>query len=490
MSKNSTAISKINSRLTELLFSKRWVWVWVCIGILLIWKCVIFYYLPYANQDGPHSLGQTFSLLRGNLFSAPLGNSHIDPYLYPYFYAIVSAPAFLLLPFGAYNIFVWNLILALAGCALVLSLVDRQNHLSLSVAFVLILGFLCNMYTYGLRNELPTTVVMLVLLKIILWNPTPRLNFFRLVIIGVVTAIIGLMHPVAGVITVGLLLMMLHDYKASLIDILTIGATTFLALLLLYLPVVLIDFDKWRYTFFVIGMEQDEHSFSWSSCIKYVKYAPIVFVPPLIAIVEKWRRSGLKSSWWIKETIYWVLMIGLLSLFGRSYYFPYLIVFIAWRLLRLPNFTIPALALLVVLIVSPILTHYLPTFQLIENPKYSQTLHHIISEVEKYRDKADTDLVYVNPRVVMPIMDRPKARIFFRFYRTVAQKGMDFSGDDIFLYINPDDYKLIIRNLDVPEENLIVTELISPTPGLLRPGTFFRERDAPLGLWKIELLEP
>jgi hypothetical protein len=90
----------------------------------------------------------------------------------------------------------------------------------------------------------------------------------------------------------------------------------------------------------------------------------------------------------------------------------------------------------------------------------------------------------------MPIMDRPKARIFFRFYRTVAQKGMDFSGDDIFLYINPDDYKLIIRNLDVPEENLIVTELISPTPGLLRPGTFFRERDAPLGLWKIELLEP
>jgi len=414
----------------------------------------------------------------------------LEPYLFPYFYAVVTAPAYLLLPFGAYNIFIWNLLLALVASSLILSLVGRENRFSLSAAFVLIIGFLCSVYTYGLRNELLITFVMLGLLKIILWEPQSKYNFHRLVIIGIVTAIIGLMHPVAGVFTVSLILLMRYDRKSSLKELLIIGTSTLLALLILYLPVILIDFDNWRYSFFVVGMKHDEHSFTWSLFFKYVLYSPMVFVAPLISIIEKLRRSGLKSSWWIKEIFYWALIIGLLSLFGRSYFFPYLLVFITWRIIRLPRFTITALALLAILIVAPVLTHYLPTFQLIENPEYSQTLHQIISEVEKFGDKAETDLVYVSSHVVMPIMDKPKARIFYHFIRAVAQKGMDFSDEDIFLFIHPKHYDMIVKNLDVPPEMLVVTELIPPTPGLLRPGTFFRERDDPLGLWKIHLLEP
>lgn len=482
--------TSINKKVSTLTFNKRVTLLSIVVAVLIVWRGILFYYLPYANVDGPWALGQTFSLLRGNFLASPLGYDFATPYIFPYFYAILTAIPFAVLPFGWYNIFFWNLILLVILVYQIYWFTKKQNNFSLSAAFILIIGVLCSTYAYGLRYELLNTVLLFGLLRLLVFPLQKTSVVMQAIIVGVLTSIIGLSHVMAGVFAVFFTFMVSIDQRKSIKYLVIYALTIIITLSVLYLPIVLNDVQYWWYLMFNVGIEQDTHTFSLAGFPKFVAYSPILFFPPFVAVVIEVVRNKMRTAFLIKEIVYWLLMVFTISVFGRSYYFFYLVVFIVWRLLHLPRVKFSPILIAVILLIAPVLTHYTPTLQLIENPGYSTTLHKILEEVETYESTAEDNLVYVSPQVVMPIMDQSGARIYFRFYRSVAFKGMDFTSSDVILFIHPEDYRIIVKNLDIPEEKLVVSQIIPEVSGLLRPGTLFTERDYSLGLWKITIAKP
>ena len=479
-------IRQFEFTLTNLLFKHRHKYVWFTIFALILWRGIIFLLLPYAHMDGPWLLSQTFSLLRGELFRAVLGFSYQDPFTYPYFYAILTAPAFLLLPFNQYNIFIFSLLLALILAFQVYWLSRKKAGYSLSSGFILIIGILTSVYTYGLRPELLLTILMVLVITIILFPATGLFSSKQAIYAGVLSGIIGLSHPMAGIVIVTISLMMFWEEKISWKFTIINCFTTLLMVIVFYVPVILMDAQRWWYYMFKVGTEMDSHAFSWTTFAKFFSFSPVLFIPPFFSTLATCNNSH-KRNVWLKEVVLWGLIIGLISFFGRSYYFYYLVPFIIWRLIKLPTIKIPAIIIGLVLCIAPFLTHYTPTIQLIENPKYSRTLHDVLDQIETYKPVATDNLLWVSSHVVMPVMEEPGARIFFKFFRRVASHGMEFSSNDVILFIHPEEKQNILKNLDVPESSLTIREIIAPVPGLLRPGTFFQVRDYSLGLWEIRL---
>lgn len=404
----------------------------------------------------------------------------------PYMYAVITALIFSLLPFGEYDFLALGTITQLVLIGSVYWILYRKGGWQLPTVLVIMVGLVTNPYLIGMR---PEQLILTLMIFILIWLQKKKgsKHWSFSISLGVATTVVGLSHPIAGIFFTFFVLLVLFESGSEWPSIAKYLTAVAVSLLVLYGPVVFLDFHHWYMLMFEVMIEGDNHTFSPTGFFKYLIFSWSPFLILIISLCNSSLDAPSKLSFWVKEIGIGLFLILLLSLFGRSYYFPYLTVYILWRMLVLKNVSLNRWFAACLLFVSPFFSHYLPTYQILDNPEYASNARAIIAEVDKYSDLAKKHTVRTNPTIVMPIINEKGSRIHFSFYRRLAGFGMPFDVGDVILYAHPKDYKNILRNLDYPEDQLLVEELIQEVPGLRTLDSLFQERSEPLGLWKISI---
>jgi hypothetical protein len=260
------------------------------------------------------------------------------------------------------------------------------------------------------------------------------------------------------------------------------GAVLALILCIIYLPISLIDIDHWIKYFFEKNIVEDNHTFNPELVLKYILYNPLLFAL-YISIIPFWTKKNL-----FKELFFLFIITLVLALFGRSYYYPYLGIFMIWRIseLTFDHYKVPALIILI-LIISPVYTHYLPTFQQLENNEYSRKFRSILSEVKGYRNIADTQQVWLPSSICMPIIDKSGARLHYNFY-LIAPSRIALNEGDKILVTSQSEINYIYRNIVHEKDDLEINNVIPESDkGLLSASFSLNKRSTPIGLWEITL---
>ena len=115
------------------------------------------------------------------------------------------------------------------------------------------------------------------------------------------------------------------------------------------------------------------------------------------------------------------------------------------------NLNIDKIILISLLIIAPSLTHYLPTFRIVEDPNYGATLKKAIKEMEKVEFNQN-GFVYVTAQLAMPIIVHEKTRLFFHYFKTLYGHELVFDKYDRLYYDNPDDIQHIYENTNLNKD--------------------------------------
>jgi len=286
--------------------------------------------LPFPNADGPWSLSHTFAILRGDFFRSTFAHDYMGFYNLPYVFGWLTAPLYALFA-GTdgmmLSIFIINLVwivLFIYGSYLLL----KKQTDGVVKWLMLALAFVLTTYTYSLRCEiflLPFMVLMTGCLEKLRNNN----NWYTYGATGLLIAIIGLCHPVAGMYAVFFSTLFAYEKKVPWLRWVKLVSVVFIFVAVLYLPVVLYDFALWEINFFEKGIENVCRSVSVSLVIKFFSYNIPLLLYIIFLLISVPREKRLK------ELIYWMCFIGLLMVFGRSYYYIYLYHFALWRSLKI-----------------------------------------------------------------------------------------------------------------------------------------------------------
>lgn len=451
----------------------------VLISSFLFWKFILYLDFPIpGNGDGPWFLSQTYSWMRGDFFQASFGFAHIDPYLNPYMYAVITVPFFSLNLPPEYSLQIYILIWQILSLILVYRILHHAGYTSgLSVSFVFI-SIISTPFFYLLRNEAPCITLALLLVWIL--RKSAQVDLKHLISISLLSTVIGLIHPVGGVFAVAITtaFFSIQGYKLS-------NYGKYLALvgcfiLLLYGPVVFRNFPAWWNSFYNPTVRA-EHSPKIITALKYFSQNPFLFAPYLMVLFAN--RRTWKTI--LKELLLISIFVAILALFGKSYYFPYLIVFIVWRLSDYAPPTITKSFLFLVVMTFPILSHFLPTIQQIENREYVYLARQNLVAVQSYAPVAETHKLWVPPYFGMMVIDQPESRAH---HSCSLQQKITLQPGDVILYDQPAAKEcLISRFLTNPPETLKITTIHEEVKGLVTISSLFRSRSNPIGLWEIRL---
>lgn len=434
--------------------------------ILLLWRVLLYLYNPFDSPDGVWYLSQTYSLLRGDLLSSPFGYSYLNPYLLLYMYSILAAPFFALFGHMPVSLILWTVFLLAGMAAMVIYLSDRYERKEFLVRLILALIFVGSNVMYVSRPEALTIFLMLVMLYIV--APIRRDNpgsTLRTILAGTVAALIGLVHPVGGVFAVVMLVLTGVSRRLPMrYFIFSIGITTVLVAVL-YGPVVLVDPQEWFQQFFVNFAENEGRgSIRPAIFVQYSLFAIFMYVPFILMFIgwiaeSLWRRVFL-------ELATFAMMIILLLPFTSPLYYPYLSVYIVWRILEngIP-FAQAGLGRLVLLgsaVGMPFFSHYLPTMLHIENPAYAVQSRAIVTFIESAFLDHGAGLIWVQGEVGIHAISSPNARLYSSNISRLSGAPISLQSEDVIYIISDRDLRTVNGNLDIPPNALQITSLISP----------------------------
>jgi len=192
----------------------------------------------------------------------------------------------------------------------------------------------------------------------------------------------------------------------------------------------------------------------------------------------------------LKELIYWMCFIGLLMVFGRSYYYIYLYHFALWRSLNIPMGRLVKWQQFVFaasLVAMFALVFCFSTYQVAENPAFATTYKASFKYIRVQQTKNTGKLIWVSPIMAMSSIDYDKARMYSLHY--VVLRGAVPLLDRSSLYY-AEQYKeveyiakFIVRN----DDSLVVRNIIPPVKGLMKLG-IKKERSDSLGLWELSVI--
>ncbi len=451
--------------------------------VLLVWRAALFLYTPAPLGDAIWYLGQTYAYLSGHWLSVPFSFGYLQPYLLPYLYGILSMPFFAV--FGASNLslLAWNLLLLILIGGLVLRLCQRFQLQSIPLKLLLVMVFITSIYLYGPRPEVLNLVFLLIILSLFI-DGGERPTSARLIIAGGLVAVMGLVQPVGGVF--GVLLIVIYGGWQRLpvrFFAITLGAVA-VTVAVLYAPVIAVDPQQWFADFFVRhGMGDTRSAFDPLLYVKYSLLNPFIWVPfgaMLVMLVQQGRarRAGIEIG----------LVVGLvviLTLFSRSYYFPYLTVYMVWRILANGLLRLPLLIAVPVLLVIPFFSHYWVTVQTLDSPDYGQQVRAAQAAVAGYFEDEGASIIWVDATTALVAIESPRARFYFTYYRRMAQVGITLAPGDVMLFTNENVAKASLINLDTPFEDLELREIVPPSArGLRALGESGTENEA-VGLWEL-----
>ena len=456
--------------------------------LLLVWKTMLWLSLPLPTTDGVQSLSHTYSILRGEFFHSMFWHNWMEIYQLPYGFGMITAVITTLLPFGAlHNFFATALLLALATAAVTYGFLVTAFG-SKKVAGITALMVLLEPHLWMMRPE----AVAVPLLLVALWLLRGSVQHPRLIWLAASAfciAFAGIAHPMGGLIGVLLISLLTLEDRASWRTLFNLYALIGVWLVLLYFPVIIMNVGLWQENFLGFFTSEEPRGFSTlrgaisRDLPRFIGWSMPLIGVYVLGILRSWGTLGFSVVREIGTLV--VLLIPILAGGGGSY-FAYLIVWLVWRISRLPfggSVSLPfAVALL---LIAPLWTHYFPTFQLMENPRYGETVRAIMTEVEHVRDSTPVGKVWVSNRAALPIIDQPYARALANYYALGrAPQLIPLESGDMILYLYADEAAIIDGNYAIPAR-AVVENVIPPVPGPLTFESLLRERLPDIGYWRI-----
>ena len=88
----------------------------------------------------------------------------------------------------------------------------------------------------------------------------------------------------------------------------------------------------------------------------------------------------------------------------------------------------------------------------------------------------------------MEVIESKNSRLLHHFYKHIAGKKIQLKEGDLALFISESNMRAqISKNILNKPDSLIIENIIKPSKGKLRIGTFFQERANDIGLWMVKI---
>lgn len=474
-------------------FNKTAIWLFSgYILALIIWKTALWLHLPLPSVDGVQSLSHTYAILRGDFFSSIFWHNWIETFQLPYGYGVVTAPLMALLPFGTlHNFHAATLLLTLGTAAVTYSvLVTSPASYSRGFAALVAVLFLVHPHFWILRPE--SITVPLLLLAIYLFAGSQQQPQQPSLIVGAFAVVFaGLTHPIGGLIGVLMVTVIAWESRWQRETLLTFYMLIVIFLFVFYLPVILIDIYAWIDNFLGFFTREEPRGLSDLAGVgrdiaRYGAWsAPLLFLYARGVALSRGRSGGFL----LREGVFALLFLIPIVLGGGGAYFVYLLVFCVWRLrVNTRGQSLPLGLAVVLFAIAPLWTHYFPTLQNVENPRYGDTVRAIMREVDTYSNRPSSNIIWVSTRAGLPIIDETYSRVLANYFALgrYAERIAINEGDEI-LYIASEEADTLLDNYRITPDTAFVEVRIAPVPGLLTVESGLQERLPEIGLWRVTL---
>lgn len=460
--------------------------IFLFLVLLLIIKVVTWIIFPYPGIDGPIYLSHTFSVLKGDFFRNNFLSGYIPVFNFPYLFGVLNAPFYYFFSgtgLQVYSIFLCNILWICLFLAGVFTRFRDAGHGSAFKYLLFASAYLTNVYTFSLRSEIFILPFFIMLEYFLVRSCTEHHKLFTWIFLPLLIAVIGLMHPVAGLIACVFAVLFFWEEKIPARKLLLLMATTGAFIMILYLPVVLIDFGAWKQNFFQIGFLNREHSFfDISPFLKYCSYNPATLFLILFTIFCSPNRK--------KEILYIAVFLIAIIYFHQSYYFEYLYVLLFWRMKKnemhpVQSYIVPIFVLLC--FYGFTLVCLLPLFQLSENPSYINCYNRIQQYFQNDVPPENKKTVWVPGDFCMSVLNREDIRLHWSYILDYKQTMQAIDTTVSFFVTNRSQMDYIARYPYVAGTHLAVKNIIQPVKGLVTVSSDFKRSDS-LGLWKIQVV--
>ncbi len=428
------------------------------------------------NTDGPWTLSLVLSYLNHHYDYSLFAQSYDGPIFKWHVEQIVLSPFFKYITINRYSIFIFHLFIFLLNCFLTGVIFKKTN--TSNVYFFLMAGAqITSIYFYGLRIE---PVLITLVLSMILMDLTIQNFQLKLVFQSILTSIIGLIHPVGGIVAI-LTMIILFIINGSF-NVRNILAYSFICLVCV---LFLSEFSLKEYILYYLKHNQgDDHSFNLNTIFKYFLFSPVFL--SLIIILLKSDKKKLKSFLIILSFVLPLLFLG------RSYYFVYLYIPIVMIIansecskIKFKSFETGIL--MISILFGSVFTHFFPTYRIIENPEYSRTFNAALDYINDYGERVKSDKIWTTSQLSMEIIDQENSRLFFRFYKNMDSDGITLINKDVVIFEKAELKNDIIRNLSPGIKEYRCVEIFPEVKGLVTLSSLFQSRGPGIGLWVLEV---
>lgn len=458
-------------------------------ALLILWKLILFIDLPYPNLDGPWQLSHTFSILSGQFFLSSFAYDFWIPFQFPPLYGILSSLYFMILhPISKiYSIFFYNIVLIFSAVILSNIFLDKKKIHSYSFKLIIFLSLITTTDIYNQRLELLNINILLILI-IILDSQKPSLTNLNIFLTSLITAAAGLVHPVGGFFAVCLCTFIAFTKRFELMFFIKYYLILLLILIISYVPIIMLDYNVWYrnfFTFYLSSEGEDPHKFYYLRIFKYFIISPSSFLPYIYLLFP----GNFRFKTILKEFLILTAFLFLISLFGRYYYFPYIYIFIIWRISTYykEELKLNYYAAVFLLIISPLSTHYIPSISQFLNRSYAENFRNVINYVNEKNYFADYQKVFISTPISMPLIEYQNSRLLVGEYPTYLK--FNFNKNELALLANPELIEIFKMYYKLDSSNITITEIFKPVkedyPIYFRSK--YEDKRFPVGLYEIKL---
>jgi len=452
----------------------------IMLGVLLIWKIILFLDFPVLNADSAWTLSKVYTNLRGDWENSTFAHYYMPNGFKVHIFEYLNYPFFKLYPVNTYTVIIHSFVLIGLSILLLYKIIAIKSNSKTLFIFTALSILTCS-YTYGMRYELYC-------LPIILWGillmKKEKLSFdLKHILLIFMYSVAALMHPTAGVAAAILFLFYLINVKAELKTYLYSAILGVLFIFILTSGNIIEHINL-----FINHDKGDQHPFAVSHFTKFIMLAPTLLVLCLPAINNK-----------IQNLLFLIIFIVVFMFLGRSYYYFYLFAILSQLVLfniksneenTYLNNKVYLGAFLGVFLYTMFVTHVSPSLSQIVNRDYGKKYREILNKTKQIAESSDKNtLIWLPPRIGMEGIKYENIRLAHIAANNASGSKVSLKGNDYLLIYESTDTTEIFKDLiDHTREQVSIELILQPTEkGLPTVGSFFRKHSSTIGLWKVQL---
>jgi len=451
----------------------------IYLPFLVITRLLISFILPETYHDPVTMYLPTFRFMVGDYYYQ-LSHLYGSPGHWISPHTIISAIFFTILPISQFSFSLYIAIIAIMGGLITVKLCKSNIENNKLNIFLLILTYFSSIYSYTGRIENFAIILILLIQVPTILFPKYCNKLINIIIIEpILLSSTILVHPVAGVIASLQMLFLFFSNRRSLLLAPLIMLSIIIFLFIISFGSIIDYYNYYVY----LGSIENRSPFDILLICKYFLFNPMYLI--FLYLLIKQSSNNLK----LFAIIFFVTFV--ISIFGRSYYYPYYITFIP-LVFYYDKVSISSIKLfdkgliIIALLIGTFWTIGFHSIQLIENPSYITTYHQVrkfIKEELEFNDPSHN--YWVPDKIYMEVAKYQNLR--YHQYATLnIPGGITLQSGDKIYYENPSDLSYLNRAIN--NENTKIKNLVSPVKGLIRSRYFPRlTRSDSLGLWVIEL---